>query len=304
MAKHLTFIAGSDIDYFYQTENFLKPGDACIVKPIDVKVGGCVLNAASVCAKLGSNVKVLDYLKEDDEDTNLIINTLKENNVDTTSINYGKDVTNGKCLIMCKDNEKCIYVIEPNRPFYKEDDALKELLFNSNYVYSLMETLRISFNDLSLLKEAKNRGVKFIFDAGSQYKNIEDKNMLFELATGLFMNKESYNRLNSICNGDALKEFFNRGLEFACITDGDKGADLYLIDRMIHEDSKKVKVVDSTGAGDSFAGSFIHFLNEGLPYEECLKYASYSGAYACLNVGGMAGVIDKNELMEFIKNTN
>ena len=300
MSNYLTFIAGSDIDYFYQTENFLKPGDACIVKPLDVKVGGCVLNAASVCAKLGSNVKVLDYLKEEDENTDLIVNTLKNNNVDTSNILFAKDVTNGKCLIMCKENEKCIFVVEPNRPFYKEDDSLKELLFNSKYVYSLMETLRISFKDINILKEAKNKDVKFIFDAGSQYRNINDKNMLFELASGLFMNKESYNRLNAICNEDALKELFNKGLEFACITDGDKGADLYLKDKTIHEDSKKVKVVDSTGAGDSFAGSFMHFLNEGLAYEECLKYASYSGAYACLNVGGMAGVINKNELIDFI----
>lgn len=303
MANYLTFIAGSDIDYFYEIGSFLKAGDACLSKPLGFKVGGCVLNAASVCSKLGSSVNVIDYLKKDDEGTKLIVDALNSKGVDTTYIKYGEDVTNGTCLIMIKDDEKCIYVIEPKRPYYIEDSNLKDLLFNSKYIYSLMHTLRISFKDLTILKEAKQKGVKFIFDAQSQYEDIKDIDVLFSLASGIFINEASYQRLKDKVQKDPFKDLFDTGLEFVCITKGSKGADLVLKETIIHEDAKPVKVVDSTGAGDSFAGSFIHYLDKGLSYKEALKRASYVGALACTYNGGMSSITEE-DLNNFINNSN
>lgn len=304
MTNYLTFIAGSDIDYFYEVENFLGKGDACLTKILDTKVGGCVLNAASVCEGLGSKTRVLDYLKENDEGTRLIVDTLKNNNVDTSYIQYGKNVTNGTCLIMCKDDEKCIYVIEPDRPFFEEDDKLKELLFNSKYIYSLMHTLKLSFKSLDILNETKKHGTKIVFDAGSQYLDLSDRDILLEYADGLFINKKAYERLVNVCEKNPLDYMFNRGLEFAIITNGSKGADLYLKNKLIHEDAFKVEVKDSTGAGDSFAGAFLHFLDKGCSYAECLKYASALGAYACTGLGGMSGIISEDELIRFMKKTS
>lgn len=304
MDNYLTFIAGSDIDYFYEVENFLGKGDACLTKVLDTRVGGCVLNAASVCEGLGSKTFVLDYLKENDEGTKLIIDTLNNNKVDTSHIKYDKDATNGTCLIMCKGDEKCIYVIKPDRPFFKEDEELKELLFNSKYIYSLMQTLKLSFESLDILKEAKKHGTKLIFDGGSQYIDMDDRDILLEYADGIFMNKTSFERLKNVCESDPLQYMFNRGLEFACITDGSRGVDLYLKDNKYHEDALKVEVIDSTGAGDSFAGAFMHFLNKGCSYEDCLKYASAVGAYACTGLGGMSGIISEDELYEFMKKSS
>ena len=145
MNDYLLMIAGSDIDSFYQIEEFPEASEVTMAQPLGKKVGGCVLNVAAVSASKGINTKVLDYLKENDEDTELLINTLKEKNIDVSNIQYGKDVVNGSCLIMkCKD-EKCIYVIEPKRPFFTVDSQLGELLNNASFIYSLMHTIMISF---------------------------------------------------------------------------------------------------------------------------------------------------------------
>ena len=301
MAKHLLFIAGSDIDYFYDVESFLSQGDACLAKPLGSKIGGCVLNAASVCACLGSDVKVLDYLRENDKGTDMLLAGLKEKHVDTTNICFGEDVTNGTCLIMKKDDEKCIYVIEPERPFFKEDQKLQDLLFNSSYIYSLMHTLKISFKNMDILEEARKQGTNIIFDGGSQYKDEDEKKVLFDLADGLFMNETSFSRLKDTCAFEPLDYMFDKGLKFACITNGDKGVTCYTKNEIYKNKAIKVDVVDSTGAGDSFAGCFLHFLDKGLPIVDCLKYASYNGAYACLKEGGMAGTISEKDLFEFVK---
>ena len=184
MPKHLVYIAGSDIDTFYDTESFLGEGDACMAKPLGKKMGGCVLNAATVSSKLGSDVKVIDYLKKDDEGTNMLLEGMKDNGIDTSHIRLGEDVINGNCLIMKVGDEKCIYVIEAERPFFEEDEELKDLLFNASYIYSLMHTVKISFKDLEILKEAKRHGARIFFDGSSQYKEVYERQMILDIADG------------------------------------------------------------------------------------------------------------------------
>lgn len=302
MDKHLLFISGNDIDYFYEVESFLGKGDAGMAKPLYKAVGGCVLNAACVASKLGSNVKVLDYLKEEDDDTELLINSLLEYGVNIDNIVYGKDATNGQCLIMKKDDEKCIYVIEPKRPYFNEDEKIKELLFNSKYIYSLMHTLNLSFKTVDILKEAKINGSKIIFDGSSQYKEEYEKEMLLQLADGLFINIDSYKRLKDVCGFEPIDFLINRGCEFICLTEGGKGATCYTKEKIYKCPAYKIDVIDSTGAGDSFAGCFLHFRSLDYSYEECLKLASLNGSYACSKNGGRAGAISEKELFDFRKN--
>lgn len=300
MSKHLLFIAGSDIDYFYEVESFPMPGEATISKYIESKVGGCVLNAASVSSKLGSNVKVLDILNSEDEGTKLILDELKNNNVDVSNIELNSDAVNGKCIIMKKDDEKIIYVIDPKKEKYKIE-KIKNVLDNSSYIYSLATILKSSFNDLSIIDEIKNNGTKIILDASGQYIKQSDAEVLLKYADGFFMNKSSLNKLINCLGYNPIESLINKGLLFVCITDGKNGTTCYTKENTYVQEAIKVEVVDSTGAGDSFAGSFLHFYSNGYSIQECLKYASYSGAYACTKVGGMAGAIRNDELFNFME---
>ena len=301
MSKHLLFVAGSDIDYFYDVETFLGPSDACKAIPLGSKIGGCVLNAAAVSSMLGSDVKVLDCLKKDDEGSDLLIEGLKKNKVDTSFIEFDENAVNGTCLIMKKGDEKCIYVIDAKKPFYKEDEKMNKLLFDAKYVYSTMDILDKSFKSLDIIDAARKQGTKIVFDGGSQYSNPREKELVLNYADGLFMNTTAYKRLNEVCGFETIDYLLDRGLEFACITDGEKGASCYTKEGKFFEKALKVDVVDSTGAGDSFAGSFLHFKDKGFSNEECLKLAGGNGALACTKEGGMAGAVSEDELMNFMK---
>ncbi|MDO4501201.1 MAG: carbohydrate kinase family protein [Erysipelotrichaceae bacterium] len=303
MDKHLLFIAGNDIDYFYDVEDFLGAGEAAIAKPADMKVGGCVLNTACVSAKLGSNAKVLDILSLQDESSKRMVKNLNGFGVDASEIQYSKSARNGQCLIFRKDSEKCIYVIEAQRPYYEETENIKELLNNSKYIYTLMHILKISFKTTEIIKEAKKHGAMLIFDGESRYQNDYERDYLLNLADGLFINKKAYKRLSEHCEEDPLKLMFNNDLKFAVISDGANGSDLYLKDKIIHRDAVKVNAIDSTGAGDSLAGCFLHFLDKGYEYEKCFELANFNGAYACTSEGGTAGAISEDQLFEFMKKT-
>lgn len=303
MKDYILVISGSDIDYFYDVESFLNEGEAGIAIPKDKKVGGCVLNVGQVLSGFNNHVKVLDYLKEDDDDTNLLLESMNKGNLDTSNILFGKDVTNGKCLIMRKDGEKCIYIIPSNHPKYDiNNPKIKDLLFNSKLIYTLPHTFIESFGyDIDLLKKLKEKGIKLAFDGESQYKTKDDLEIL-KYANYIFMNKAAYQRINNLINTEASEYLLNEGVEILNVTDGSKGIDSYTKENKYHIDSIKLdKVIDTTGAGDTFAATFISEYLKNNDINSSLRIANYAAARACLFEGGLGGVTSKEELQEFIK---
>ena len=303
MKDYILVISGSDIDYFYDVEAFLNEGEAGIALPVAKKVGGCVLNVGQVLSGYQENIKVLDYLKEDDIDTDLLLKSMKDGNLDINHILFGKDIENGKCLIMKKDGEKCIYIIPSKHPEYDIDDNnIKDLLFNSKLIYTLPHTYIESFGfNYELLKELKEKGIKISFDGESQYQNNDDLNIL-KYANYIFMNKAAYHRLESLININPSKYLLNEGVEILCVTDGNKGITCYTRDKIYYKDAIKLnKILDSTGAGDTFAATFIHYYLKDNDIEKSLEIATYASARACLYEGGLGGVVSEEELNDFIK---
>ena len=94
----------------------------------------------------------------------------------------------------------------------------------------------------------------------------------------------------------------DNGGEFVAVTHGSKGSTLYLKDRTLFRESvKHLDVLDSTGAGDAFAGCFLACRMKGMSYEEALSLATVNGAYACTVFGGLGGVTSEEELRLFAK---
>ena len=301
--KILTVIAGSDIDTFYDVESFPRAGDACVAKEAGSKVGGCVLNVGTIASYLGMNVKVLETLKSEDPGTGLLLKSMNASGMDTSHIRYGKDVVNGRCLIMRCGSEKCIFVIPPERPLFEPDDKeICEVLGSSAYLYSLAHTLKESFADLRTVYEAQKNGALLILDGSSQY-NDSDEAEITRHCDALFINTQSYARLSGCYGKDAAEELLQNGTQFLCVTDGSKGSTCITKNGKHFESSVRLrKVVDSTGAGDTFAASFITSLSQGSTLEEAHKRASYAGALACLHEGAISPQLNAATLDEFIRN--
>jgi sulfofructose kinase len=58
----------------------------------------------------------------------------------------------------------------------------------------------------------------------------------------------------------------------------------------------KVDVLDTTGAGDAFHGTFSLMLAEGLPVPECVRAAVQVAAMKCTRLGGRSGLPRRAEL--------
>ncbi len=71
------------------------------------------------------------------------------------------------------------------------------------------------------------------------------------------------------------------------ITMGARGAIAWVNGRAVHAPARRVRAVDSTGAGDAFAAGFLAAYLEKLPVEKCLERGNECGARAVTAPGGI-----------------
>ena len=59
-------------------------------------------------------------------------------------------------------------------------------------------------------------------------------------------------------------------------------------------------LVDSSGAGDAFAGGFIAGMLMGLDHAETLRFASAIGASCCMRLGCTTGIFTREQAEAFL----
>lgn len=165
----------------------------------------------------------------------------------------------------------------------KEIENASELIKSCSV---LITQLEIPLNiTLQALKIAYESEVTTILNP-SPIQDLPDE--IYKYVKILCVNEVELNQLSNMkidSIEDALKAskvLLSRGVKSLIVTLGENGC-LYITDEdSIYQplENKPEKVVDTTGAGDCFLGTFAHFYSKGLSIKECLmqanKYASLS----------------------------
>lgn len=111
---------------------------------------------------------------------------------------------------------------------------------------------------------------------------------------------------------DALNFLFQGDVEVIIYTKGTNGAEFITKERKVSSPSFKVETKDTTGAGDSFIGSFLYQIAEddntleslvNLQEEKIKKILTFSNATAALTVckrGAIGALPNKNEVLSLI----
>ena len=92
---------------------------------------------------------------------------------------------------------------------------------------------------------------------------------------------------------------------YACpvvgITLGARGAVFCDRGRILLSNAFKVKVADTTGAGDVFRGAFIYALLQGWVLEDVIRFAHATAAMKCMQIGARRGIPNLSQIREFLK---
>lgn len=70
--------------------------------------------------------------------------------------------------------------------------------------------------------------------------------------------------------------------------------------QILRQAAFKITPVDTTGAGDTFVGSFVAALSHGQTMESALRQASAASALACLTAGAQSSIPTLTQVQEFL----
>ncbi|MGB8346117.1 MAG: PfkB family carbohydrate kinase, partial [Ktedonobacteraceae bacterium] len=97
-----------------------------------------------------------------------------------------------------------------------------------------------------------------------------------------------------------------QGISNVVVTLGAQGALLATSDaggktRVIHQTAPRVQVIDTTAAGDCFAGAFTVALSEQQASADALRFAVYASALKVTRFGAQPGLPTRTEVDRFLK---
>lgn len=255
--------------------------------------GGKGANQAAAAVKLGSNVALVGRVGDDAFGPRLIDN-LKQLGVNTNHVRIDAEAATGTAIIIVNEGGENSIVVSPgaNGRVTKEDiDRIDKLLDQAKY---LLLQFEIPLDTVQYAIEiASRKKVKVILNPAPA-KNVPPE--IFTKVDFLVPNETETKLLTGLDVKDlisaeaAARKLAELGISVVIITLGEKGALFVAGNEAIHIPAQKVKVVNTTAAGDAFIGGLTTALVKGYALKDAVKYASCAGTLAVTKYGAQTSL--------------
>ncbi|MBI2651162.1 carbohydrate kinase family protein [Candidatus Woesearchaeota archaeon] len=278
-------------------------GSKILIDELNVTVGGGGTNTAVALSRLGHKVAFLGKIGSG-VNSKRVLQELRKENVDASLVVSSKNGRTGYSIILdsIKHDRTILTFKGSNNELKFNEIKIKKMKAKWFYFSSMMET---SFKTLEKLANyAVKRKIKVAFNISSYLAEKGAaylKNILRKTAI-LILNKEEASILAGNYN---IKSLFNKlhnlGPDLVAITDGKNG--VYVSDRKFIYFGKahKVKVVETTGAGDAFASSFLSGIIRKNDIEFALKLGMTNAESVIQYHGAKEKLLTYNEALRAMK---
>lgn len=282
-----------NLDYVYQVERFVRPGETISALSQTVNCGGKGLNQSIALARAGAEVWHGGCVGVGGEQLSAL---LKKNGVDT-SLLCQVDVLQGNAVIQVDGHgENCILLFGGSNQAVTEEQIDKVLAaFRSGDMLVLQnETNGLPY----LVTQAAKKGMTVVLNPSPFDATIRELDLTH--VSWLIMNEMEAEALSGSQDPmEAWTIFHRRWPELRMVfTLGGAGSILFTSDEIVRQKAEMVPVVDTTAAGDTFTGYFLACLTKGQPYQACMETASKAAAICVTRKGAAASIPYLTELME------
>ncbi|MEK6949799.1 MAG: carbohydrate kinase family protein [Nanoarchaeota archaeon] len=234
-------------------------GSKILMKELVLTTGGGGTNTAVALARLGHKVAFVGKVGSK-YNSSRVIKELKREKVDTSLIIRSKTGRTGYSIVLdSKKHDRTILTFRgSNNDLRFNEIRLKKLKTRWFYFSSMMEE---SFKTLEKLADyAQKNNIKIAFNISSYLAKKGKKFLgrILKKTNILILNKEEAGLLVGRGTIEAmLKKLIKLGPQIVAITDGKNGVYVMHDNVIYYGKPHNVKVVETTGAGDAFASSFL-----------------------------------------------
>tara|TARA_B100000925_G_scaffold73948_1_gene51894 strand:+ start:110 stop:1117 length:1008 start_codon:yes stop_codon:yes gene_type:complete len=310
----------SNIDDEFLTRNLLKKGsmnlinlqdssnilnDCNIIKKVS---GGSAANTVVSLANLGNNVEFIGRIK-DDEFGNFFSKDIKESGA-TFNSKYveTRESSAHSVILITPDAQRtmCTYLgasteFEPDDINY-ESIKLSKYLYLEGYLWDSELAKKAFIKAAKIAKESKTKIILSLSDAFCVDRHRESfLDLINDFVDILFCNEAEVKSLFKINDLEKCKIKIKSLCELTAITLGEKGS--LIVNKNKTELIKPFlfgKAIDTTGAGDIFAGGFIHGLINNLSLNDCGQIGSICAGHIVTQIGSRSKMNLKKLITENI----
>ena len=296
MHKFLSF-GSLNIDYTYRVSHFVGAGETLAASEVQTFCGGKGLNQSIALAKAGGAVFHAGSIGKDGA---FLPEELQKAGVNTELVTVLEHEKTGHAIIQnTADGENCILLYGgANKCITKEQIDLALERFTAGDVLVLQNEI----NEIPyLIERAKEKSMVIAFTPAPMHEDV--RSYPLEKVNYILLNETEAKALAAIECDDALTadELADRlrkqypAVRFV-LTLGSAGA-LYLHqEERIFQSAFPVKAVDTTAAGDTFAGYFLQSIAADKPAKQALETAAKAAAICVTRMGASPSIPGREEV--------
>ena len=262
-----------NLDYVYQVERFVQPGETLSAVSQSVNPGGKGLNQSIALARAGAEVYHAGCVGQGGERLGVL---LRENGIHTDHL-LMVDTLQGNAVIQVNGaGENCIILYGGSNQCVTEEQVRRTLDHFSPGDYLLLQN---EINQLPLIVDtAYKLGMKIVLNPSPYNEKLAAVD--FGKISWLLVNEVEAEQLSgSMEPEEAWRQLYARypGLPLL-ITLGREGSIAFTGTETVRQAAFPAKVVDTTAAGDTYTGYLIAGLAEGRSLSECMRRASMAAS--------------------------
>lgn len=281
-----------NIDYVYEVDHILEPGETESSISMTTVAGGKGLNQSIALAKAGVDVYLAGQVGEEGD---LLEEVCKDSCVNTsflehvsgrsghTFIQVDRNGQNSILLFGGANKSQKRHKIDEVIGYFKEGDIL---------------LLQNEINELAYLIQRAYEQKMFIVLNPSPYNQELKKCDLQKISLFVLNEVEAQQLIGSsdvkvIENG--MRKFFSKS--DVLLTLGVNGSYYFGVnDNKNYQECIPVKAVDTTGAGDTYTGYFVAMRMKGMTVVDSMRIASFAAAIACTKHGAAPSIPKLDEV--------
>jgi 2-dehydro-3-deoxygluconokinase len=264
--------------------------------------GGDTSNAAIAAARQGANVAIATALGQDSAGDSFISLWQREG-VDTSCV--VRDPENPTAVYFVTHSEKghefLFYRRASAASFYAPRHVPEQVIAQSRFFYASGISQAISSNAADAvfhaISIARANGVQVAFDTNYRARLWPAARASAVIHAAVAQSDialptiDDARALTGLSEVEAVLDFYLRlGPKIVALKLGAEGAVLATPERRIRIPAYPCRVVDSTGAGDTFCGSFLARLAAGEDPEAAARYAACAAAISTQGYGAVAPI--------------
>ena len=289
-----------NIDLVYEVDHFVKKGETISASTLKTYSGGKGLNQSVALGRAYANVYHAGAVGKDGD---FLIDILNNANVDTTNVKVFSTERSGNAFIQNdKNGDNCIILYGgTNQMIEKEHiDEVLSKFSNGDFLVLQNEISNVPY----IIEKAKKLGMVVVLNPSPMNEKIFrlplesiDYVILNEIEGAEIVSKEKldFNDIES-----ELKNI-NKKMPNAKIvlTLGELGSIYYDGKSLLKQGIYKTKVVDTTAAGDTFTGYFIHSIMKGETPQIALDIAAKASAITVSKNGAAPSIPTYDEVLKW-----